>query len=109
MKNHSVALAAALFVASTGLALAQDANGNNPAMSPGARLERQHDRIEQGEKDGTINKQEHRKLARQGERINRQRKRDLKKDGGTLDKKDRHKLEKEENHRSNEIYKDKHN
>jgi len=109
MKKFSVALAATLFVASTGLALAQDANGNNPAMSPGARLDRQHDRIENGVKDGTISKKEHRKLARQGRHINRQRKRDLRKDGGKLDGQDRHQLEKEENHRSNEIYQDKHN
>lgn len=108
MKKPGIALAAALFVASTGFALAQDANGNNPAMSPGARLDRQHDRIQQGVNNGTITKKEHRKLARQGRRINRQRKRDLRKDGGTLDKKDRKKLEREENRRSKEIYNDKH-
>ncbi len=108
MKKYSVVLAAAMFVASTGLALAQDANGNNPAMSPGNRLENQHDRIENGVKDGKITPKEHRKLARQGRKINRQRKRDLKKDGGKLDNQDRRHLEKEENHRSNEIYNDKH-
>lgn len=108
MKKISVALAAALFVASTGLALAQDNNGNNPEMSPKNRLERQHDRIENGVKDGKITKKEHRKLARQGKRINEQRKADLKKDGGRLTHNQRKKLEKEENHRSNEIYNDKH-
>jgi len=101
MKKLTVALAAALFVGSMGFAIADD-------MSPKDRLENQHDRIQQGVDNGSINKKEHRKLARQGRKINRQRKRDLKKDGGKLDKSDRHQLEKEENHRSNEIYNDKH-
>jgi hypothetical protein len=108
MKNLTAALAAALFVASTGLALAQDANGNNPAMSPDARLDRQHNRIENGVKDGKITKKEHRKLAKEGKEINHQRKADLKKDGGRLTHKQRKHLEKEENHRSGQIYNDKH-
>ena len=108
MKKFIAAAVLSLVTISTGVSFAQDANGNNPAMSPKARLERQHDRIQQGVKDGTISKKEHRKLARQGRAINRQRKRDLKKDGGTLDRKDRKQLEKEENHRSKEIYNDKH-
>ena len=102
MKKFTVALAAALFVGSLGLTLADEA-------SPKERLENQHERIEQGVDSGTISKKEHRKLARQGRHINRERKRDLRKDGGKLDKQDRRKLEKEENHRSNEIYNDKHN
>ena len=107
--NKTIAAAVlSIMTVSAGVSFAQDANGNNPAMSPKARLERQHDRIQEGVKDGTIDKKEHRKLARQGRAINRQRKRDLKKDGGTLDKKDRKQLEKEENHRSKEIYNDKH-
>ncbi len=109
MKKLIAAAVFSIMTASTGFALAQDANGNNPAMSPKARLERQHDRIKDGVKDGTISKKEHRKLARQGKAINRQRKRDLAKDGGTLNKKDRKQLEKEENGRSKEIYNDKHN
>ena len=102
MKKFPVVLAAALFAGSLGLAIADD-------MSPKERLNNQHERIEQGVHNGTVSKAEHRKLARQGRHINRQRKRDLRKDGGTLDQKNRRKLEKEENHRSNEIYNDKHN
>lgn len=102
MKKLTVALAAALFVGGIGLAIADD-------MSPKDRLENQHDRIQQGVDNGTISKKEHRKLARQGRRINRERKRDLRKDGGKLDGADRAKLERQENHRSNEIYNDKHN
>lgn len=102
--------AVALFLAATtGLAFAQDANGNNPAMSPKARLERQHARIKAGEKNGTISKKEHRQLAKEGRKINRQRKRDLRKDGGKLTNQDRAKLEKEENGRSQQINNDKHN
>ena len=106
-KSLSVALILAL-MGSAALSFAQDANGDNPGMSPGARLERQHDRIEQGVDSGKINKKEHAKLAREGRRINRQRKRDIQKDGGKLDKRDRRKLEKEEIHRSKQIYEDKH-
>lgn len=108
MKKFSALLVATLFIASTGLALAQDANGHNPAMSPKARLKRQHHRVEQGVKDGKISKKEHRQLAKEGRRINEQRKDDLQKDGGHLDKKDRKQLEKEENHRSDQIYDEKH-
>ena len=102
MKKLTVALAAALFIGSMGLAIADE------DRSPKDRLENQHDRIQQGVNDGSISKKEHRKLARQGRHINRERKRDLAKDGGHLDKKDRKKLEHQENHRSNEIYNDKH-
>ena len=108
MKKVTAALATITFLASMGLALAQDANGNNPAMSPKARLKRQHQRIEQGVKNGKITAKEHRQLAREGEKINAQRKADLKKDGGRLTHKQRKKLEKEENHRSDQIYNDKH-
>ena len=102
MKKLTVVLAAVLFAGSLGLAFADEA-------SPKERLENQHDRIQQGVNNGSISNKEHRKLARQGRHINRERKRDLAKDGGHLDKKDRNKLERQENHRSNEIYKDKHN
>lgn len=105
-----IAASIALFLAGTvGFTFAQDANGTNPAMSPKARLERQHDRIHEGVENGSISKKEHRKLAREGRRINRTRKRDLRKDGGKLTDEDRAKLEKRENHRSKEIFKDKHN
>ena len=102
MKKLTGALVAALFMGSMGLALADD-------MSPKDRLENQHDRIQQGVDNGTISKKEHRKLAKQGRKINRERKRDLRKDGGKLDKSDRRKLEHQENKRSNEISNDKHN
>jgi len=108
MKKLIAVAVFSIMAASTGLVLAQDTNGNNPAMSPKARLERQHDRIKDGVKDGTISKKQHKKLAKQGRAINRQRKADLKKDGGKLDKSDRKQLEKEENGRSKEIYNDKH-
>ena len=108
MKKIIVVLTAAWLLGTTGVSLAQDANGNNPAMSPKARLERQHKRIEQGVKDGKITPKEHAKLAKEGRAINRQRKADLKKDGGRLTHNQRKKLEKEENKRSGQIYNDKH-
>jgi hypothetical protein len=106
-KSLLVALVLTL-LGSTGLSFAQDANGDNPSMSPKARLDRQHRRIEQGVKDGKITSKEHRQLAREGRKINEQRKADLRKDGGRLTHKQRKKLEKEENHRSGQIYNDKH-
>src|SRR3989442_381173 len=109
MKKLIAAAIALFLVGSTGLAFAQDKHGKNPAMSPKNRLERQHDRIKDGVEDGKISKKEHRKLAKEGRQINRQRKQDLRKDGGKLTDQDRAKLEKEENGRSREIYKDKHN
>lgn len=108
MKKLTAVLALTMFVGSMGLALAQDANGNNPAMSPKTRLKRQHNRIENGVKDGKITNKEHHQLAKEGEHINQQRKADLKKDGGRLNHKQRKHLEKEENHRSDQIYNDKH-
>lgn len=108
MKKLIAVAVFSIMAASTGLALAQDANGKNPAMSPKARLDRQHARIKNGVKSGKITPKEHAKLARQGKAINRQRKADLKKDGGKLDKSDRKQLEKEENGRSKEIYNEKH-
>ena len=108
--KKSLAMLTAVFVASSvGFTFAQDTNGNNPAMSPKARLVRQHARIKEGVKDGSITPKEHRQLARQGRRINRSRKRDLRKDGGKLTDTDRAKLEQRENVRSGEIAADKHN
>ncbi|GEM_PF-2248883 len=108
--RKTLAVLTALFVAgSVGFTFAQDVNGNNPAMSPKARLERQHDRVQEGVQNGSISKKEHRKLARQGRHINRERRRDLRKDGGKLTNEDRAKLERQENRRSGEIYQDKHN
>ena len=108
MKKLIVALTALFFVGATGLALAQDANGKNPAMSPKARLVRQHKRIKQGVKNGTITKAQHKQLAQEGKIINKERKADLKKDGGKLTKADRKNLEAQENLRSKQIYQDKH-
>ena len=108
--KKSLALLTVLFLASSiGFTFAQDANGNNPGMSPKARLIRQHARIKEGVKDGSISPKEHRQLARQGRRINRERRRDLRKDGGKLNDADRAKLERQENFRSGEIAADKHN
>jgi len=109
MKKFIAVLTLVLFVSGVGLAMAQDANGNNPKMSPKNRLERQKGRIEMGKANGKISKKESRQLARSGKRINKQRKADLAKDGGKLDKQDRKHLEKEENKRSDTIYNDKHN
>ena len=108
MNKMLAAASALIFTAAIGVALAQDANGDNPAMSPKARLNRQHKRIEQGVKNGKITPKEHKQLAKEGKEINNQRKADLKKDGGRLTHKQRKKLEKEENKRSDQIYNDKH-
>jgi hypothetical protein len=107
MKKLIVVLCGLFFLGATGLALAQDANGKNPAMSPKARLKRQHKRIKQGVKNGTINKSEHKQLAQEGKDINQERKADLAKDGGKLDKSDRKSLESQENLRSEQIKQDK--
>jgi hypothetical protein len=108
MKKTIAALAAAFILATTGVTFAQDAHGNNPAMSPKHRLERQHHRIKQGVKNGSITPQEHHQLAKEGRHINHQRKRDLKKDDGHLTNGQRQQLEGEEDQRSNQIYQDKH-
>jgi hypothetical protein len=108
MKKLLVVLCGVFFLGATGLALAQDANGKNPAMSPKARLVRQHKRIKKGVKNGTITPAEHKQLAQEGKDINQERKADLKKDGGKLTKKDRADLESKENLRSKQIEQDKH-
>ncbi len=108
MKKILVVLCALFFVGATGLAMAQDANGHNPGMSPKHRLKRQHRRIENGVKSGKISKGEHKQLAQEGKDINQERKADLAKDGGKLDKSDRKNLESQENLRSEQIHQDKH-
>ncbi len=108
MKKFIVVLCGLFFLGAAGVAMAQDANGKNPAMSPKARLVRQHKRIKRGVKNGTINPAEHKQLAQEGKIINKERKADLRKDGGKLTKKDRMKLEAQENLRSKQIYDDKH-
>ncbi len=107
MKKIIVVLCALFFVGATGLAMAQDANGHNPAMSPKARLKRQHNRIKNGVKSGKISKSQHKQLAQEGKDINQERKADIAKDGGKLDKSDRKSLESQENLRSEQIHQDK--
>ncbi len=109
MKKLLAAAMILFFVGANGLALAQDANGKNPAMSPKARLKRQHRRIKQGVKSGKISKSEHKQLAQEGKDINQERKADLAKDGGKLDNSDRKSLESQENLRSEQIKQDKSN
>ncbi len=108
MKKSVVILSALFFVGAVGLGLAQDAGGKHPKMSPKARLKRQHKRIQQGVKDGTITPAEHKQLAQEGKDINQERKADLAKDGGKLTSSDRQNLESQENLRSEQIYQDKH-
>ncbi len=108
MKKFIVVLCGLMFLGAAGMAMAQDANGKNPAMSPKARLHRQHKRIMQGVKSGKISKAQHKQLAQEGKIINKERKADLRKDGGKLDKQDRANLESQENLRSKQIYDDKH-
>jgi hypothetical protein len=109
MKKLLAAAMILFFVGANGLALAQDAHGKNPAMSPKARLKRQHRRIKQGVKSGKISKSEHKQLAQEGKDINQERKADLAKDGGKLDNSDRQNLESQENLRSEQIKQDKSN
>jgi hypothetical protein len=107
MKKLLVVLTALVLLGTTGFSFAQDANGKNPAMSPKARLARQHKRIKNGVKNGTITKSQHKQLAQQGKAINQERKADIKADGGKLDKSDRQNIESQENARSKEITADK--
>jgi hypothetical protein len=107
MKKSLVVLIALVLLVNTGLSFAQDANGNNPKMSPKARLARQHARVKQGVKSGKISKSQHKQLAQEGKDINQERKADLAKDGGKLDKSDRKNLESQENLRSEQIHQDK--
>jgi hypothetical protein len=104
MKKAILVLSALFFLGATGLATAQVGH----PMSPKHRLIRQHVRIKQGVKDGTISPAEQQKLAQEGQQINQERKADLAKDGGKLTPADRASLEAQENARSKEIYQDKH-
>jgi hypothetical protein len=103
MKKTRAVLAVILALSFAGATFAED----HP-MSPKHRLQRQHSRIKQGVKDGSVTPKEHAQLAKEGHQINKERKHDLKKDGGKLDKSDRHQLEQQENSRSQQIYQDKH-
>jgi len=118
MKRILSMLLAASFLMVSGLAMAQDAGtaaapaaGTPKAhkMSPKRRLKRQHKRIKEGEKNGTIDKAEAKQLHQEGKDINNERKADLKNDGGKLTPADRKDLEKQEDQRSKEIKQDKTN
>ncbi len=104
MKKTQAVLATLLAISFATATFAED----HP-MSPKHRLQRQHGRIEQGVKNGSITPKEHAKLAREGHHINQERKEDLRKDGGKLTPADRAKLEHQENKRSEQIDQDKHN
>jgi len=106
MKRIFAAILALLFIGAANFALA--AGNGAHALSPKHRLKKQHKRIAQGVKDGTITKDEHQQLAKEGKEINQERKADLAKDGGKLTKEDRHDLEQKLDARSKEIYQDKH-
>ena len=107
MKKSLVVLIALVLLGTTGFSFAQDKNGSNPKMSPKARVARQHARIKNGVKNGTITKSQHKQLAQQGKAINSQRKADLAANGGKMPQSDRAQLEKEQNARSQEIKADK--
>ena len=117
MKRILSMLLAASFLMVSGLAMAQDAGSTAPAAgtpkvhraSPKRRLKRQHKRIKQGEKNGTIDKSEAKQLHQEGKDINNERKADLKNDGGKLTPADSKDLEKQEDQRSKEIKQDKTN
>ena len=80
---------ALVLLGTTGFSFAQDKNGSNPKMSPKARVARQHARIKNGVKNGTITKSQHKQLAQQGKAINSQRKADLAANGGKMPQSDR--------------------
>lgn len=107
MKKSAIILSALVLMVSAGFAMAQDANGKNPKMSPKARLARQHARIKQGVKSGKISKSQHKQLAQEGKDINQERKADKAANGGKLTKSDRQSLESQENLRSEQIKQDK--
>jgi hypothetical protein len=104
MKKTQTVLAVVLAFAFASASFAED----HP-MSPKHRLHRQHARVEQGVRNGSVTPQEHAQLAREGRHINRERKHDLRKDGGKLTPSDRSRLEQQENQRSQQINQDKHN
>lgn len=107
MKKSLVVLMALFLMGTTGYSFAQDAHGKNPAMSPKARLKRQHRRIKNGVKSGKISKAQHKQLAQEGKDINQERKADLAANGGTMPAADRQNLESQENLRSEQIHQDK--
>ena len=108
MKKSLVVLVALMLLGVTVMSYAQDKNGKNPAMSPKARLARQHKRIKNGVKSGKINKAQHKQLAQEGKDINQERKADLAANGGKMPQADRQNLESQENLRSQQIEQDKH-
>lgn len=107
MKKFLALMTAVAFLFTVGSAMAKGAKGAYK-ISPKQRLKNQHKRIKDGVEDGTITKDEHKKLAEEGKEINQERKADLAKDGRKLTKQDRHDLEQKLDSRSKEIYQDKH-
>jgi uncharacterized protein HemX len=107
MKKALAVLMALFMLGTTGYVFAQDRNGKNPAMSPKARLKRQHRRIKNGVKSGKISKAQHQQLAQEGKDINQERKADLAANNGKMTNSDRQQLESQENLRSEQIHQDK--
>jgi hypothetical protein len=95
-------IAAALLLAGIGFAQAQQAGEN------AQRDADQQQRIEQGLQSGQLNTKETGHLERQEQAIDRQESRDLK-SGGTLTPQEQARINREQNHVSNDIYRDKHN
>lgn len=107
MKKTLAVLMALFMLGTVGYSFAQDRNGSNPAMSPKARLKRQHRRIKRGVKSGKISKSQHKQLAQEGKDINQERKADLAANDGKMPQGDRQQLESQENLRSEQIHQDK--
>ena len=74
-----------------------------------ARRNHQHSRIEKGIKSGKITPREHHQLAREGNKIRHQEHADRRANGGYITKGQQKQLNREQNQRSKQIYKDKHN
>lgn len=72
------------------------------------RLQNQKERIEQGVKNGTISKEEARRMWRNDQRIANQERKDMAANGGHLTKQEQQNLNKALNHNSKKIYNEKH-
>lgn len=73
------------------------------------RRENQHDRIQQGVKNGSINKHELNQLHREGHAIHTEERAMRRADHGHLTKTDQRVLNRQQNARSRQIFRDKHN
>jgi len=72
------------------------------------RLKNQKNRVEKGEANGTLTKQQGNKIERQDAKINQEKKDMMANDNGHLTKADQRALNKQENKTSNEITRDEH-